>query len=98
MHCRKLPRSIRGEVTSYYANIWVASAGAVGPAKFGLMGSFNFALCWRQGVCCTSMHACLLCIFGSAHICCSNAVRFAPVTKVPIITETMSAFVQNLEI
>lgn len=27
MHQRKLPRGIRGEVTNYYADIWVATAG-----------------------------------------------------------------------
>ena len=27
MHDRQLPRAIRSEVTSYYADIWVASAG-----------------------------------------------------------------------
>ena len=30
MRCRQLPRSMQGEVTSYYANIWVASAGGMG--------------------------------------------------------------------
>lgn len=88
MHCRKLPRNIRGEVTSYYANIWVASAGVLEPAKLCTDESCQVLHCaseWATAACACSHR--LVCSTG-LHTFVVELIPAVHVFGVPIITET----------